>query len=156
MRRHVYFYTHLDPSYPEVAEVLASDPAAWLPLPAEQHGDLWRVRLRADGALPVAAGHDADVRLGPVGEDAGSGILRRIAWQSATAERIVPVLEGDLELSSLNGYGCRLSLMGSYRPPLSVVGEAADRLYGHRVAEACVRRFVLDVAERLEAATLPV
>jgi hypothetical protein len=39
--------------------------------------------------------------------------------------------------------------MGSYRPPLSVVGEVGDKLIGHRVAEACVRRFVLDVAERL-------
>lgn len=156
MRRHVYFYTHIDPAYEDVAPVLGGEPSSWLPEPGTPEGTEWRVRLWADGALPVAGGHDAFLRLGPVEEDAQSGAIRRIAWRSATAERIVPVLEGDLELSSLGGYGCQLSLMGSYRPPLSVVGDAADRLYGHRVAEACVRRFVLDVADRLRAATLPV
>lgn len=156
MRRHVYFYTHIEPPYEDVASVLAGEPSFWLPAPGAPDGDEWRVRLQTEGALAVPSGHDALVRLGPAQEDPETGMVRRIGWRSATAERIVPVLEGDLELSSLGGYGCQLSLMGSYRPPLSVVGGAADRLYGHRVAEACVRRFVLDVAERLRAATLPV
>lgn len=157
MRRHVYFYTHLEPAYAEVARVLAGEPAQWLPQPAELTADGWRVRLLADGALPPATvAHDAIVRLGDADEDERGGLLRAISWQSASVERLVPTLDGDLELVSLEGYGCQLSLMGSYRPPLSVIGEAGDRLFGHRVAEACVRRLVLDVAERLHAATLPV
>lgn len=157
MPRHVYYYTHLRPPYADIASVLAGDPARWLPPPAAPTEEGWQVRLVAEGALPpTVEGHDAEVRVGAADEDAQGSLLRRIAWQSVTAERLVPVLKGDLELVSLEGYGCQLSLMGSYRPPLSVIGEAGDRLFGHRVAEACVRRLVLDVAERLHAATLRV
>lgn len=157
MRRHVYFYTHLEPAYAAVASVLAGDPGEWLPAPAEPTEDGWRVRLLADGALPQPmVAHDALVRLGDADEDEHSGLLRAMSWRSASMDRLVPTLDGDLELVSLDGYGCQLSLMGSYRPPMSVVGEAGDRLFGRRVAEACVRRLVLDVAERLHAATLRV
>lgn len=160
MRRHVYFYTHLEQGYADLAEVLAGEPAAWLPMPAEAREDGWLVDLHALGALPSGvAGHTALVRVGGASAAAAghpATLLRAVAWQSATAERMVPVLEADLELASLDAYGCQLSMMGSYRPPLSVIGEAGDRLLGHRVAEACVRRFVLDVAGRLAAsATLP-
>lgn len=157
MRRHVYFYTHLEPAYAAVAPVLGGDPAEWLPPPAELTEGGWRVRLHADGALPQPMiAHEALVRLGSADDNEASGLLRSIGWQSASMDRLVPALDGDLELVSLEGQGCQLSLMGSYRPPLSVIGDAGDRLFGHRVAEACVRRLVLDVAERLRAATLRV
>lgn len=153
MRRHVYFYTHLEQGFDALAQVLGGDPAAWLPKPAEPRDEGWLVDLHAHGTLPAGvAGHTA---LASVGEPslASAGhpetLLRSVAWQSATTERLVPMLEADLELASLDAYGCQLSMMGSYRPPLSVIGEAGDRLLGHRVAEACVRRFVLDIADRL-------
>lgn len=63
-----------------------------------------------------------------------------------------PVLDCDLELTGLGERSCQLALVGTYRPPLSVVGAAADRLVGHRIAEAVVRTFVLAVADRLELA----
>jgi hypothetical protein len=94
------------------------------------------------------------VRVGSAfGEAAGAAVS--ISWRSALAERLLPALEAELVLAPLEGHGCQLSLLGSYRPPLSVVGAAGDRLVGQRVAEACVRRFVLAVADRLDAARLP-
>lgn len=158
MRRHVYFYTYLDHDFAGLQRVLAGDPARWLPVPAAPDDDGWVVDLNARGVLPAAlAQHTARVRVGAAGPGGhGPALLRSVSWQSTTAERLLPVLEGDLELTSLDGCGCQLSMMGSYRPPLSVVGEAGDRLLGHRLAEACVRRFVLDVGARLEeSATLP-
>ena len=158
MRRHVYFYTHVDDSYADLAAVLAGDPSAWLPAPARPSGDGWLVDLQSLRGLPGAmAAHTALVTVGEPSIASGSAtLLRAVAWRSATAEPFVPVLEGDLELASLGGYGCHLSVMGSYRPPLSVAGEAGDRLFGHRIAEACVRRFVLDIADRLAtSAALP-
>lgn len=156
MRRHLYFYTHLGSAPAAPYELFRADPGAWLPRPAEQRSDGWAVRVLADGALPSpVAGHDALVQVGEVADHQETGLLRAISWRSATAQRAVPSLEADLELASLSGGGCRLSLMGSYRPPLSVVGDAGDWLLGHRVAEAVVRRFVLDIADRLEVATLP-
>lgn len=154
MRSIVYYYTHLEQQFADLTGLLAGDPGTWLPAPAEPVEGGWRVAVHADGALPrrLGAGHPTQVSVGPV-TATDSKLLRSITWRSATKERLVPGLEGDLELMSLEGYGCQLSLMGSYRPPMSVIGEAGDRLVGHRVAEACVRRFVLDLAKRLESAT---
>lgn len=154
MRSIVYYYTHLQQPFADAAALLSRDPGAWLPALAEPADADWLVTLHADGALPQPlAAHQARVCVGPSTETE-STLRRSIAWRSAVADRLVPMLEADIELASLDGSGCQLSLMGSYRPPLSVVGAAGDRLLGHRVAEACVRRFVLDLAERLETAML--
>ncbi len=162
MPRHVHYYELVDVAYPDAAATLASDPSTWLPQPASPADGGWEVDLRANGALPGAlATRRAIVRVGPVPDrpvvgDAGAaapdatiGLLRPLRWEAATAEDLFPVLSADLELVPLQGEGCQLTLMGSYRPPLSAVGDATDRLLGHRVAEATVRRFVLDVAARL-------
>jgi hypothetical protein len=153
MHRHVYYYTLLGDGYEEAAAALSGDPRRWLPFPAEPVDDGWELELRADGALPAPiARHRAVVEVGdPSG---GESIAIPLRWRSATADRLLPVLEAELELQPLSGGGAHLSLLGTYRPPLSVMGGAGDLLVGHRVAEACVRRFVLDVAERLAGVSL--
>ena len=154
MRRHLYYYTHLDHDLPTASALLNGDPARWLPAPAEATAGGWSVDLIASGALPKAvARHRAIVDVGPalVTE---KRMLRPITWRSATAPGIFPVLDGDLELVGLRGELSQLSLIGTYRPPLSVAGGAGDALLGHHVAEACVRRFVLDMAERMAGVTL--
>lgn len=155
MRGHVYFFTHLDEPYAVAAGLLAAHPARWLPAPARAEGELWVVQLSADGALPgPVAAHEAEVAVGPA-EVSESGLSRTVSWRSAQVPALIPMLAADLELAPLEGGGSRLALVGSYRPPLSVVGTVADRLHGHRVAEACARRFVLDVGGRLAGSTLP-
>lgn len=154
MRRHLYYYTIVEVPPSLSTSVLGSDPGHWLPEPASPAVEGWRVDLRADGALPAAvARHSALVVVGPPARD-GIRVLRSIRWRSATTPGLFPVFDGDLELGGLVGPNCQLSLTGTYRPPLSVAGTAADALLGHRVAEACVRRFVLDTARRMVAITL--
>ncbi len=153
MRSIVYYYTHIEQPFTASAALLGRDPGRWLPAPARAMADAvtpeWVVTLHAEGAMPQPlADHPALVRLGPASQTSTT-LLRSIAWRSASAQLLTPVLEADLSLTSLDGYGCQLSLMGSYRPPLAVAGAAGDRLLGHRVAEACVRRFVLELADRL-------
>lgn len=155
MRRHVYYYTHLDLPAAAAAAVLHGDPGTWLPEPAVQdERGAWLVDLSARGALPRAiAQHRVVVELGaPVGTS--ERLLRPVAWRSATVPGLFPVLDGDIELSSLSGGMCQLSLIGTYRPPLGVTGGVGDALLGHHVAEACVRQFVLDTAGRMSAVTL--
>jgi hypothetical protein len=154
MRGHVYFFTHLDLPYTVAASLLDGDPSRWLPRPAEPRGDLWVVDLCADGALPgPVSEHAAEVAVGAA-EHSEEQLTRTVSWRSAQLPSLIPMLAADLEMAPLHGSGCRLALVGSYRPPLSVVGSVADRLHGHRVAEACARRFVLDVGDRLAASTL--
>lgn len=157
MRSLVYYYTHLPQAF-EVAGVrLSGDPGAWLPHPAAVTvADAgWTVLLHADGADPGSdAGRLAIVTVGPA-TSAGGALRRAMTWRARSPDAPIPLLEADLELAPLPGHGCQLSIIGSYRPPLPVHGEGGDRLAEHRVVEACVRRFVLDLANRLEASTLP-
>lgn len=154
MRRHVYYYTHVDTPQDAVARTVCDDPALWLPAPARVHDDAWEVDLHADGALPRAlADHRVRVTVGAAASGGGRA-LRAITWRSVTAPGLFPVFDGDLEVADLWGEGCQLSLMGTYRPPLSVAGAAGDAVLGHRVAEACIRRFVLDVAGKTAGVTL--
>jgi len=154
MRRHLYYYTLLPTSLQEASGHLHRGPEHWLPRPATPHDDGWIVELAADGALPrPVSRHRVVVQLDEPMAQSGR-LLRRITWRSLAVPGLFPVLEGDLELVALHGDGCQISLMGTYRPPLSVAGGAADAVLGHHVAEACVRRFVLDIAERLEAVSL--
>jgi hypothetical protein len=156
VRRHVYFYTLLESVYSQAARVLRGDPATWLPEPVTRSGEYWRLPLHADGALPrPVASHPAEVEIGaPVGGE--EGLVIPVAWHSARADRLLPTLNGELQLESLAGGGSHLSMLATYRPPLSVLGEVGDIAVGRRVAEACVRRFVLDVAARVSGVTLTV
>lgn len=154
MRRHLYYYTVIDQDMTAAAALIAGDPARWLPGPAEVAEDGFMVDLYAEGALPQAlARHQVVVSLGEA-STGGDRLLRSLSWRSATAPGLFPVFEGDLELVPLQANVCQLSLFGTYRPPLSVAGGAGDALLGHRVAEASVRRFVLDTAERMAGVTL--
>jgi hypothetical protein len=155
VRRHLYYYTHVDQPFEETAGRLAGDPESWLPAPATPLDGGYEVNLHADGALPAPVAQRAVLlTLGPPTRH-DFGVLTPLSWRATTADRLFPVLSGDLELVPLSGWACQLSLMATYRPPMSVVGDAGDRLMGHRVAEACVRAFILEVADRLAGVTLP-
>jgi hypothetical protein len=43
----------------------------------------------------------------------------------------------------------QLDFAGTYEPPLGAVGGAIDAVVGHRIAEASVHGFVVDVAHHL-------
>ena len=72
-----------------------------------------------------------------------------VRWVATGASgALFPQLDGNLELRAEDD-GSVLGLQGSYRPPLSAVGGALDRLLLNRVAGATVRRFLADIAEEL-------
>lgn len=152
-RSQIYYYTLVPVSFDRATKHLAGPASDWLPRPATPSDGGWQIDLHADGALPAAlATRRALVQLGPVRpqDPLSAGTLwRSLSWRAATSDQLFPVMEADLELAGLDGGCCQLSFMGSYRPPLTVMGETGDRLYGRRVAEACTRQFVLDIAEQL-------
>lgn len=157
MRRHLYFYTYLDRPYDEAAVPFEGDPGAWLPSPLAPVGDGFVLDL--DAGTAVINGYnrrEAVVRIHPASSAADQrSTLRGISWKANGNDERFPVFEGDLELAALSADVCQLSIIGSYRPPLSVVGALGDRMVGHRIAEAVVRNFVLVTAERLAGAQVP-
>ena len=157
MRKPIYFYTHLPVGFETIASRLEASPRLWLPQPVTENADGWVVSLGTGDHANVPQ-VPASVTVGESLRDArGAWLVRRIGWKALKAEAIFPVLAGDLELASVGPAVTQLTLIGTYRPPISVLGEVGDRLVGHHVAEAVVRRFVLDVATALEAkvSTLP-
>jgi hypothetical protein len=60
-------------------------------------------------------------------------------------------MEADIEVAALGRSRTQLSFNGRYSPPLSVVGQAVDRVLFHRVAEATTKDFVERMAARLSA-----
>lgn len=66
--------------------------------------------------------------------------------------QLFPALDAELTLSPDGEHRSRLRLVGSYRPPLSRVGEVLDRTIMLQVAEATIRALLERSAEALTAA----
>lgn len=161
MRRPVYFYTYVEASVGPLIDRFSGPPAQWLPGPATELGaGRYTVRLRAGELLPVD-GVDTEVRIAEPATPTSARrlVVRPLSWRARPASRVLPSLTGDLELEVLTEGLGRLALSGSYLPTVSVAdnGNGTDgvtaRVPARHVAEATVRRFVLDVARRLRRAS---
>jgi hypothetical protein len=75
-------------------------------------------------------------------------------WQAAAYSWLFPHMRAELAVYPVSATYTQLELVGRYDPPLGPVGAAVDALIGRRVADACVDRFLSDVAGHLRA-TLP-
>ncbi len=74
-----------------------------------------------------------------------------LEWQADTNASLFPAMHAELAVYPLSSGETQLELTGTYDPPGGVLGGAADRLLGRKVAEAAVHRFVEDVARELSA-----
>ncbi len=120
----------------------------------------------SDGAY--AEGLSGLIRVGPFGDIAGASKLVRVLlldpverdggltltlrWEATgVMGRLFPVLDANITLAP-DGEGSLLTLAGAYRPPLSGVGAALDRVVLHRAATATVRSLLGRIAESIEPA----
>jgi hypothetical protein len=80
-----------------------------------------------------------------------------LTWKSRRRPGLFPEMVGSLWAYALAPRETQLELVGSYDPPLGIVGEAIDAIALHRIAEASVQRFVQAVAAylRTELPVLP-
>lgn len=95
-------------------------------------------------------GREVRIGCGPLLEDEDALALP-VWWQDAEHPQLFPTFDGGLELRRASD-GTELRLVGSYQPPLGVVGRFADGLLGHRLVMASLEGFVAAAAERLTAA----
>jgi hypothetical protein len=123
-----------------------SDPGRWLPPPAIPITGGHRVRLSMAtiaASLEVAAVVSMGLPLDP----APGLLVRSIAWRAETVNDLFPVLKADLELHTTTEP--MLRLVGSYTPPLSVLGALTDQVVGRHLATEVVRGFLTVVARHL-------
>lgn len=65
-----------------------------------------------------------------------------LSWEATGTPGLFPKLDAELRLASVGPHLCKLSLQGSYQPPLGALGRVLDRALLHRVAEATIKHFV--------------
>jgi hypothetical protein len=136
-RRHAVFisdFVHLRRPFDQVAAKLLDPDAEWLTT-ADRSARRQRFNLTIGAA-----------------RRSGSSVIVPMRWEPQNLEHLLPVLEADMDLSSLDDGQCRLSISGRYSIPLAQIGVgiALDRLGMHRVAEMAVRRFLSAMAETLK------
>ncbi len=74
-----------------------------------------------------------------------------LRWEAiGGAGRLFPALDADIRLAADGDDASRLTLTGSYRPPLGALGAELDRLIMHTVASATIRTLLARVAVALE------
>lgn len=148
MRSPVFDGVSLDVPFDRAVQAFRGDPRSWLPEPAYDEGDRTVVVMKASGLLsPV--GVLALVEIGEAADESPGLAVRPIAWRALRADRAFPRLVGEFELAAVSEHTCRLTLVGGYKPPVSVLGDAGDRLVGRHVADAVIRQFLESVAVRL-------
>jgi hypothetical protein len=104
--------------------------------------------LRVGPAGPVAAKLVWVRFLDPVYR--GDVMTVGLRWEAAgAAGTLFPVLDANISISPAGDETARLTLAGSYRPPLGRLGAGLDRAILHRVATATMRCLLQSVAEAL-------
>lgn len=150
-------YEYVNHPYPRVRDVLRKDALsvfqrATAASASRAHALAANLRVEI-GGLDVGTAITIQVRTVEESEAAPgmSSMLRlRLTWAADRAPAIFPSMEADLTVCPLSSWETQLDLAGRYQPPLGVLGSALDTVFGHRIAEAAVHRFLKDVAVLLD------
>jgi hypothetical protein len=148
----VRYFVDLPIRYELVEASLTASPDEWLPTLAKI-ADAEGQRLLAEvgfGGPALRVDRRVEISLLPPLRFP-SRLILPLSWKAAKAEGLFPSLEADIEVAPVGPVRTQLSISARYRPPLGLVGRAVDRTLLHRVAEATVRDFIEQVAERIRS-----
>ena len=134
--------------------MVLADPARVLGGPADSaylQGELLSVRLVPSLRHPKL-GKGVKVDVEPAFETKDRVVVP-LHWWASGATALFPRLDADLEVAPLGPQATQLTLRGRYDPPFGVIGQQADRLLMHRIAEGCIRTFLTLTAAVVSGAT---
>ena len=140
----------IDKPSSEIVALLQGEAGSLLGEAVEAAGaGLDHLRLKvAPGSWPTLLAKQVEVRLGPVRRH-GEVTLIAFTWSATGPGSLFPALDADLEVSPLGEERSEVALHGRYDPPGGGVGRGMDRLLLNRLANATVRAFLSNLAERL-------
>lgn len=156
MGKTVRSYDYVNHRYEAVRDAITKDPVALFRAAtksASTRAEAVAVALRVDVA-GVEVSKDVVVAVKRVAEEPGKSkqpqrTVLELQWEAAKSPRLFPFMTAELAVYPLTATETQLDLLGEYEPPLGALGKALDSLVGHRIAEACVHRFLGDVADHL-------
>ncbi len=82
------------------------------------------------------------------------GAIISLSWRARRWPRLVPELDADVSLHSVDGRA-ELHLEGRYRPPLGLAGLVFDHLLGRRIATQTLGDFVTVIGASIEQLPAP-
>ena len=101
---------------------------------------------------PGAGGVAKEVRLEiGIAEIHRSGLIYPVGWSATGAELLFPRLSAELKLSHVGRNRTKITLDGTYQPPLGTLGKAVDRVLLRGVAESTVKAWIDRMAAALTA-----
>jgi hypothetical protein len=151
----VRYFVEVRLAAPRVEAALLAAPDGWLPAvaaDASRHGERLLARARGGAAGGAADGADGGE---PVEVELGravrfpSKLALPISWWQANGGGMLPALDAEIEVGTLGPDHTQLALNGRYARPTGTDGRVVDRFLLHRVAEATVKRFLDEVADRV-------
>jgi hypothetical protein len=80
-----------------------------------------------------------------------SGLIYPVGWSATGAELLFPRLSAELKLSHVGRNRTKITLDGTYQPPLGALGKAVDRVLLRGVAESTVKVWIDRMAAALTA-----
>lgn len=92
------------------------------------------------------------VELGPIRREP-DWLRVGVTWKPASASALFPTMEGEFHLEPHTYRETKVTVSGSYEPPLGIAGRGLDAVVMHRAAEATfedlARTIVAELDERL-------
>ncbi|MEB2284326.1 MAG: hypothetical protein B6D46_04505 [Polyangiaceae bacterium UTPRO1] len=154
--REIRYYDYVNTSYERVCEALRRDVLA-VCRAATKTAASRAVSLASELHVNVGGfeiGTDIDIRLEGIEEHGADPktppkTTFALEWQAARMPRLFPFMHAQLVAYPLTSTETQLELVSRYDPPLGAVGAALDALVGRRIADACVHRFLTEVAMHL-------
>lgn len=156
-RHELRCYDYVNHPYEQVRDALAADALGIFRRAthsAATRADDLSAELRVRvGALEIAT--DVEIVITAVVDarspDDRPATRLELGWKSKRRPGLFPAMTGALWVYSLAPRESQIEFIGTYDPPLGVLGEALDAVAMHRIAEASVQRFVSDIASFLRA-----
>lgn len=156
-RREIRAFDYVNQPYAPVRHLITQQALAIFQratkLAQDRSGDL--VAALSINLAGIELSKDIAIEVGEVREAAhGNSELSRMTsielrWQAADSPGLFPAMDAELRVYPLSFTETQVELVGSYDPPMGVLGSAVDAVVGHRLAEASVHRFVRTICDRL-------
>jgi hypothetical protein len=145
----VSYYTQVPMPMGEVEkrlEDLRSQLGSWADI-AYRDGEELRTRV---GPSTGSLAKEVRLEIGAV-EVHRTGLVYPISWSATGAGILFPRLTADLTFSHVGSDQTRISLEGTYEPPLGSLGRVVDRVVLRRVADSTVKAWIDRLAEAIAA-----
>jgi hypothetical protein len=134
---HVQHSVHIQRPVKQVSDALLTSPSRWFPKSVGVHV----------AGIPVRK--KVSVEFGDAVKTSTWAVIP-ISWKPTFGRKLLPVMNGKIDVSPVSTDETRLTVSGMYEPPLGRLGEQLDEALMHNVAEGTVKELAELIAQRLQ------